>query len=209
MDGAGEGADENYRHTGGPEGDAGDEKYVRGGGEYLQEVAHAVVPCLERWGAVAAVGDEGYGDFGEAEFAAECGYEHLGGEFHAWGAQGEGWEEAAVEATEAGVAVGDVVSAAVEGVDEQVENGGAEVAVQEGHAPFGDAAAVAGADDEIVALLEAGDEGGGLGEVVGVVGVGEDDDVVFGGLESVEQVGSVAFFFARCYPGPVGAGYFD
>ncbi len=102
-----------------------------------------------------------------------------------------------------------MVSAAVEGVDEQVENGGAEVAVQGGHAAFGDAAAVAGADDKIVALLEAGDEGGGLGEVVGVVGVGEDDDVVFGGLESVEQVGPVAFFLTRCYPGPVGAGYFD
>ena len=182
---------------------------MRGGGEYLQEVAHAVVPGLERGGAGAAVGDEGYGDFGEAEFAAECGYEHLGGEFHAWGAQGEGWEVAAVEAAEAGVAVGDVVFALVEGVDEQIENGGAEVAVQDGHAPFGDAAAVAGADDKIVALFEAGDEGGGFGKVVGVIGVGEDDDVVFGGLESVEQVGPVAPLFAHRYPGPVGAGYFD
>ncbi len=72
------------------------------------------------------------------------------------------------------------------------EDGVAEIFVERGHGSGLDFAAEAIAHDEVVALLEFGEEAGELAEVVAGVGVGHEDVFAFGGLDAGHEGGAVA-----------------
>src|SRR6201989_255470 len=150
----------------------------------------AVAPSAEVWGAAAAVGGEGSGNFGEAEVGERGFDDHLAGELHASGAEVEAENGVAAHGADATVEVTD--GDAEEEAADEAEDGVAEVFMQRGHGSRFNLAAEAIADDEVVPGLEFGEEAGECAEVVAGVGVGHEDVFAACGLDAGHEGGAVA-----------------
>ena len=140
--------------------------------------------------ARAAIRRERGRHLGHAQAGERGLHHHLGGELHAGGAQVELEDAVAAEGAQAAVEVAhrDAEEDAADGGEHRV----AEIFVQRRHGAGLDAAGEAVAHDQVVALVELGQEAGQMFEVVAGVGVGHHHVLAAGRLDAGDQRRAVA-----------------